>query len=134
MYTLLRERRQSKDLLLQVLFLGLAFFITEKFVDYLVEEKRLFPESFTLESAIFLTMWLGLDLVVCSILKYRSCLKSLLSQGIAKISLPSLAVSWVIAEMFFKFHSFVIECLSMLGLWFLLDLTASKLARKPRSH
>lgn len=134
MYTLLRERRQLKDLLLQVLFVGLAFFITERFVDYLVEEKRLFPESFTLESAIFLTSWFGLDLIVCSILKYRSCLQSLFSQGIAKISLPSLAVSWVVAEVFFKFHSFLLECLSMLGLWVLLDFIANKLVRKSRSH
>lgn len=134
MYTLLQERRRLKDLLLQFLLLGLAFFITEKFVDYLVEEKQLFPESFTLESAIFLTNWFVLDLVVCSILRYQSCLQSLFSQGIAKISLPSLAVAWVVAEVFFKFHSFALELLSMLGLWFLLDFAANRLIRKSRSH
>lgn len=134
MYTLLRDRHQLKDLLLQVLFLGLAFFITEKFVDYLVEEKQFFPESFTLESAIFLASWFALDLIVSSVLKYRSCLQSLFSLEIAKISLPSLTISWVVAEIFFKFHSFTLELLSMLGLWFVLDFAANKVVRKSRSH
>ena len=130
MYTLVQERRQLKDLLLQILFMGLAFLITEKFVDYLVEEKQLFSESFTLESIIFLTTWFSLDLVICSILKHRSCLQSLFSVGIAKISLPSLAVSWVVAEILFKFYSFGLELLSMLGLWFVLDFAVNKVVRK----
>ncbi len=34
--------------------------------------------------------------------------------------LPSLSVAWLVAELFFKFHSFTLECLSFLALWFVL--------------
>ena len=35
--------------------------------------------------------------------------------------LPVLALAWVLAEMFYKFHSFTLECLAFLVTWFALD-------------
>lgn len=44
-------------------------------------------------------------------------LKELLLQ-----QLPVLAVAFVIAELFYKFHSFTLECLAFLATWYILDL------------
>jgi hypothetical protein len=35
--------------------------------------------------------------------------------------LPALAFSMVIAEMFYKFHSFTLECMAFLLTWYLVD-------------
>jgi hypothetical protein len=132
MYSLLRERNQFKDLALQSLLLGISSFITEKFVEILVEEKEIFPESFVLESIIFLTIWFSLDLFVCTILKAKSFLQSFTNQGVARRCLTTLAISWIVAAVFFKFYSFVLELSMMLGLWILLDFLSSKVGRKTR--
>jgi hypothetical protein len=34
---------------------------------------------------------------------------------------PSFAISLVIAEIFYKFHSFTLECVAFLGTWFVID-------------
>lgn len=34
---------------------------------------------------------------------------------------PTLGIAIVIAEVFYKFHSFTLECLAFLGTWYLLD-------------
>jgi hypothetical protein len=34
---------------------------------------------------------------------------------------PALLASIVIAELFYKFHSFTLECLAFLATWFVLD-------------
>ena len=34
---------------------------------------------------------------------------------------PALTVAWVLAELFYKFHSFTLECGAFLGTWFVLD-------------
>lgn len=34
---------------------------------------------------------------------------------------PAIAISIVTAEVFYKFHSFTLECLAFLGTWFLVD-------------
>jgi hypothetical protein len=39
--------------------------------------------------------------------------------------LPAFAVSFVIAELFYKFHSFALESLAFLATWFLIDLLIS---------
>jgi hypothetical protein len=38
---------------------------------------------------------------------------------------PALLISLVIAEMFFKWKSFALECLGFLALWFVLDASFS---------
>lgn len=43
---------------------------------------------------------------------------------------PVLAVSVVIAELFFKFHSFTLECLAFLGTWYIMDLVMQKIIRR----
>jgi hypothetical protein len=35
--------------------------------------------------------------------------------------LPAIAIAWVIAETFYKFHSFSLECAAFLLTWFALD-------------
>ena len=48
---------------------------------------------------------------------------------------PGLFVAFVIAELFYKWGSFTLECLGFLATWFLIDLTyaliSGKLARAP---
>lgn len=34
---------------------------------------------------------------------------------------PALALAWLIAELFYKFHSFSLECAAFLVTWFVLD-------------
>ena len=47
MYTLIQERQHlKKELFLQVLFLTVAFLLTEKFVDYLVKDKENISREF----------------------------------------------------------------------------------------
>jgi len=40
--------------------------------------------------------------------------------------LPPLATAFLVAEFFFKFRSFTLECLAFLALWFVLDWAWSK--------
>jgi hypothetical protein len=41
--------------------------------------------------------------------------------------LPALTLAWIIAEVFFKFHSFTLECGAFLATWFVLDALTQKL-------
>jgi hypothetical protein len=48
---------------------------------------------------------------------------------------PTLAVTIVIAELFYKFHSFTLECLAFLATWYLLDAARNavrKVCSKPQ--
>ena len=38
---------------------------------------------------------------------------------------PALLASFIIAEMFYKFHSFTLECLAFLVTWFVIDALLS---------
>lgn len=42
---------------------------------------------------------------------------------------PIFAVSLVIAEVFYKFHSFTLECVAFLVTWYVLDFASSSLVR-----
>jgi hypothetical protein len=56
---------------------------------------------------------------------YRSLtVRSLLLQ-----QLPALLLSLVIAEVFYKFHSFTLETAAFLVTWFVVDATFSRLIR-----
>ena len=35
---------------------------------------------------------------------------------------PALALAWFIAELFYKFHSFTLECAAFLATWFVFDV------------
>jgi hypothetical protein len=41
---------------------------------------------------------------------------------------PALGLSFVMAELFYKFHSFTLECLAFLATWFVIDagITAAR--------
>jgi hypothetical protein len=130
MYSLLRERIDFKNCTLQSLLLGSSVLLTEAFVRILVEERRIFPESFALESILFLAIWFGLDFFTCSILGSKSILQSFTNQAIAGRCLTTLAISWTLAIVFFRVYSFAFELLMMLGLWLLLDYFSNKAGRK----
>jgi hypothetical protein len=40
---------------------------------------------------------------------------------------PALALAWIIAELFYKFHSFTLECAAFLVTWFVLDAVIQRL-------
>ncbi len=43
---------------------------------------------------------------------------------------PALAVSLAIAEAFYKFHSFTLECLAFLATWYVADALIQPVARR----
>lgn len=47
--------------------------------------------------------------------------------------LPAIGLAWLIAELFYKFHSFTLECLAFLATWFVIDAAIQLLIGKPRS-
>lgn len=48
-------------------------------------------------------------------------LTSISSGELFKRQLPVFLIAFVIAEMFYKFHSFTLECAAFLATWFVLD-------------
>jgi hypothetical protein len=46
---------------------------------------------------------------------------------------PALAASMIIAELFYKFHSFTLECLAFLATWYVLHLPLAAIRRSMRS-
>ncbi|MBA2350850.1 MAG: hypothetical protein ACR2FI_02805 [Burkholderiales bacterium] len=45
--------------------------------------------------------------------------------------LPALAGALLIAEMFYKFHSFTLECVAFLATWFVLDWLVNRWFERP---
>ena len=43
---------------------------------------------------------------------------------------PALGGSLLIAERFYRFHSFTLECLAFLATWFVLDVAISTLTKR----
>lgn len=50
-------------------------------------------------------------------------------RGLLREQLPILAICFVVAELFYKFHSFTLECLAFLVTWTVLDALASRAGR-----
>lgn len=50
-----------------------------------------------------------------------------------KRQLPSLLGAVMIAEFFYKFHSFLLECGAFLATWFVLDAAIGLVSRKDKS-
>jgi hypothetical protein len=42
---------------------------------------------------------------------------------------PPFTLAWIIAELFFKFHSFTLESAAFLATWFALDALVQKVVR-----
>lgn len=57
-----------------------------------------------------------------------SLVKSLSTRQLASTQLPSLVGALLVAEFFYKFHSFTLECVAFLATWALFDFLLSKLA------
>lgn len=43
--------------------------------------------------------------------------------------LPALALAWLLAELFYKFHSFSLECAAFLATWAVLDAAVQGVKR-----
>jgi hypothetical protein len=54
-------------------------------------------------------------------------LSSLSTRQVLARQTPTLLASFVLAEAFYKFHSFTLECGAFLATWFVLDATAQGL-------
>ena len=44
--------------------------------------------------------------------------------------MPALGLAWLIAEMFYKFKSFTLECVAFLATWFLVDAVIQWVVRR----
>jgi hypothetical protein len=49
-------------------------------------------------------------------------IKSISLRYLVVEQLPAIGISLVIAEVFYKFHSFTLECIAFLATWFVLDV------------
>jgi hypothetical protein len=61
--------------------------------------------------------------------------RALRGQGRLLTQLPGLVLAFLVAELFFKFHSFALECAAFLLTWLLIDLLVAgvaRLAARPR--
>ena len=43
---------------------------------------------------------------------------------------PGLAIALAIAEFFYKFHSFLLECIAFLATWFLISFVFDRIAKR----
>ena len=43
---------------------------------------------------------------------------------------PALGGALLVAEVFYKFHSFTLECLAFLATWYIFDAAISRVARR----
>ena len=50
--------------------------------------------------------------------------------GALRAEAPALAGAWVIAEMFYKFHSFTLECAGFLATWYVLSVAWNAARRR----
>jgi len=48
-------------------------------------------------------------------------IRTLPTHRLLREQLPTLSAAWLIAELFYKFHSFSLECAAMLATWFAFD-------------
>lgn len=48
--------------------------------------------------------------------------------------LPVMTAAWLIAEFFYKFHSFTLECAAFLATWFVFDAVISGIRRAVSSR
>ena len=54
-----------------------------------------------------------------------SLFKLLSTRSILTKQLPTFGIAFVVAEIFYKFHSFTLECIAFLVTWFVLDAVAT---------
>jgi hypothetical protein len=61
-------------------------------------------------------------------------LRLLTVERLAYEQVPTLTLAWIIAEFFYKFHSFTLECAAFLATWFILDAFVQKVVRPLFMH
>lgn len=59
-----------------------------------------------------------------------SLIRTASTRSLVTAQVPSLVGAVVIAELFYKFHSFSLECLAFLATWFVLDAVLSWLSKR----
>jgi len=47
---------------------------------------------------------------------------------------PIIAISLIIAELFYKFHSFTLECIAFLATWYVLDMLVKFMSKTWRKR
>jgi hypothetical protein len=61
-----------------------------------------------------------------------SLIKSMTLRNLLMEQLPVLLLSMIIAEIFYKFHSFTLETIAFLATWFVLDWIVQAVLRQVR--
>lgn len=56
-------------------------------------------------------------------------LRSLSAKQIFAEQVPAMGAAWIVAELFYKFHSFTLECAAFLVTWFAFDAAISGVKR-----
>ena len=56
-------------------------------------------------------------------------IKSISFQQLVTRQVPALSLSLIIAELFYKLHSFTLECVAFLSTWLVLDASINVLVR-----
>jgi hypothetical protein len=54
-------------------------------------------------------------------------LRSMSRKRLLSEQLPALTLALAVAEVFYKFHSFLLECVAFLATWFVLDWVIQRL-------
>ena len=60
-------------------------------------------------------------------------LRVLRHHGDLLVRLPGLMLAFLLAELFYKFHSFALECGAFLVTWLVIDIVVDALARRLRA-
>jgi hypothetical protein len=59
----------------------------------------------------------------------HTLIKTLPLRSLLLEQLPAITVAFVVAETFYKFHSFTLECLAFLATWYVFDFILSHLIK-----
>jgi hypothetical protein len=43
---------------------------------------------------------------------------------------PAVGLAWLVSELFYKFHSFTLECMAFLATWFVIDMVIQLTLRR----
>lgn len=63
-----------------------------------------------------------------------SFIRSLTTKELIFEQAPTMSISWIIAELFYKFHSFTLECAAFLVTWFMLDALIQKVRQQLKKN
>lgn len=55
-----------------------------------------------------------------------------LNWKLISVELPAFIIALLTAENLFKFHSFTLECMAFLSLWYVLSLAIAKMIPNPK--